>query len=56
MPIRAYVLRHISEDGLRKIEELKLMYCEKSKEYLVQTYNDGYEKGFRGVYSRYSTL
>ena len=52
MPIRAYVLRHVSEDSLRRIEELKMMYCQKPKKYLVQSYNEGYEKGFRGVYSQ----
>ena len=49
MPIRAYILNHVSQESVETIFECRDTYKVKSKQELVDVYNKGYEKGFYGV-------
>lgn len=49
MPIRAYIINHVSRESVETIFELRDTYKMKSKQELIDIYNKGYAKGFYGV-------
>ncbi|MCH1455372.1 MAG: hypothetical protein L7T87_03860 [Schleiferiaceae bacterium] len=49
MPIRAYIINHVSRESVETIFELRDTYKMKSKQELMDIYNKGYAKGFYGV-------